>query len=136
MAAYFNAVKEQYGALAVKSSAEDITRRLISACIVDGMLPAANLEHRILEKLKGKPGGLSLIELRAALGPQKRVPLSVQRKAKADFDEAVLSLYKDRRIYLDRHDHPLRLSDAERWNLVFDGVGNYYVGITLRGDID
>jgi hypothetical protein len=74
--------------------------------------------------------------LRASLGPDKRALLSAQRKAKAEFDQAVLSLYKDRRVYLDRHDHPLRLSDAERWNLVFDGVGNYYVGITLRGDFD
>jgi hypothetical protein len=136
MAAYFQAVKEQYGALAVKLSAADVTWKLIPACIVDGMLPAANLEHRILEKLKGKPGGLSLIELRESLGPQKRVLLSVQRQLKADFDEAVLALYRDRRVYLDRHDHPLRLSDTERQNLVCDGVGNYYVGITLRGDID
>jgi hypothetical protein len=93
-----------------------------------GMLPAPNFEHRIIEMLKGKPGGLSLTEVWASLGAQK--------KAKADFDRAVLSLYKDGRVYLDRHDHPLRLSDAERRDLVFDGSGNYYVGITLRGDFD
>ena len=92
------------------------------------MLPTQNLEHSILDKLKGKPGGLSLIEVRASLG--------AQGKAKADFDRAVLSLYANRRVYLDRHDHPLRLSDAERRDLVFDGAENYYVGITLRGDIE
>lgn len=92
------------------------------------MRPAPNLEHSILDKLKGKPGGLSLIEVRTSLGGRG--------KAKAEFDEAVLSLYKDGRVYLDRHDHPLRLSDAERRDLVFDGAGNYYVGITLRGDFE
>ena len=100
----------------------------MAAGLVDGMLPASNLEHNIINKLKGKPGGLSLIEVRASLGGQG--------KAKAAFDQAVLSLYRDGRVYLDRHDHPLRLSDAERRDLVFDGEGNYYVGITLRGDFE
>ena len=90
------------------------------------MLPAPNFEHRIIEKLKGKPGGLSLIEVWASLGAHK--------KAKPEFDQAVLSLYRDGRVYLDRHDHPMRLSDVERRDLVCDGAGNYYVGITLRGD--
>jgi hypothetical protein len=30
----------------------------------------------------------------------------------------------------------MRLTDAERRDLVSDGDGNYYVGITLRGDLD
>ena len=128
MAAYLKALKEQSNALAAKLSAEGITREQMAAGLVDGMLPAPNLEHSILDKLKGRPGGLSLIEVRASLG--------AQGKAKAEFDQAVLSLYKDGRVYLDRHDHPLRLSDAERRDLVFDGAGNYYVGITLRGDFD
>ena len=96
--------------------------------LVEGMRPAPNLETSILDKLKGKPGGLSLIEVRVSLGGRG--------KAKAEFDQAVLSLYKDKRVYLDRHDHPLRLSDAERRDLVFDGAENYYVGITLRGDLE
>ena len=83
-----------------------------------------NLELSILDKLKGKPGGVSLIEVRAMLGGQG--------KAKTAFDQAVLALYKEKRVYLDRHDHPMRLSDAERRDLVFDGAENYYVGITLR----
>jgi hypothetical protein len=94
----------------------------------DGMLPAQNLERSILDKLKGKPGGVSLIEVRAAL--------KAGGKAKAEFDQVVLSLYKSRLVYLDRHDHPLRLSDADRRELVFDGDGNYYVGITLRSDVE
>ncbi len=115
--------------LITKLSTGAIPREKMAAGLVDRMLPAPNLEHRILDKLKGKPGGLSLIEVRVSLGAQKG-------KAKAEFDQAVLSLYKNGRVYLDRHDHPLRLGDAERRDLVFDGVGNYYVGITLRGDFD
>lgn len=128
MAAYLKALKEQINALTVKLSTEAITREQMAAESVDGMLPAPNLENSILDKLKGHAGGLSLVELRASLG--------AQGKAKAEFDRAVLCLYKDRRVYLDRHDHPLRLSDAARRDLVFDGAGNYYVGITLRGDFD
>jgi hypothetical protein len=128
MAAYHKALKEQSNALAAKLSAQGITWEQTAAGLVDGMLPAPNFERSILDKLKGRPGGLSLIEVRASLG--------ARGKAKAEFDQAVLSLYKNHRVYLDRHDHPLRLSDAERRDLVFDGAGNYYVGITLRGDID
>jgi len=134
MAAYF--IKAQFNALAVKVNAEVGPRERMAAEPFDGMLPARNLEHCILEKLKGRPGGLSLIELRASLQTEPRPSLATQRKLKAEFDEAVLSLYKDRRVYLDRHDHPMRLSDAERQYLVSDGAGNYYVGITLRGDFD
>ena len=120
MAAYFKALN------AAKSSAVGITREQMAEGLFDGMLSAPNLEHSILDKLQGKPGGLSLTEVRASLG--------AQGKAKAAFDQAVLALYKSRRVYLDRHDHPMRLSDAERRDLVFDGTGNYYVGITLRSD--
>ena len=112
----------------LKGSADGITREQMAAGLVDGMLPAPNLENRILDKLKGRPGGLSLVEVRDSLG--------VKPKAKAEFDQAVMALYKNGRVYLDRHDHPLRLSDPERRDLVFDGTGNYYVGITLRGDFD
>lgn len=128
MAAYRKASNEQANARAAKLSAVGITWEQMAAGLVDGMLQAPNLEHSILDKLQGKPGGLSLIEVRVSLG--------AQGKAKAEFDQAVLALYKNRRVYLDRHDHPLRLSDAERRDLVFDGAGNYYVGITLRGDFD
>ena len=129
MAVYLKALEEKSNALAVKLNAQGITPEQVPAGLVNGMLPAPNFEQRILDKLQGKPGGLSLIEVRASLGAQKG-------KVKAEFDQAVLSLYKSRRVYLDRHDHPLRLSDAERRDLVFDGEGNYYVGITLRGDLD
>jgi hypothetical protein len=128
MAAYLKALEEQSNALAAKLSAQGITRKQTAAGLVDVMLPAPNLEHKILDKLRGKPGGLSLIDVRASLG--------VKAKAKAEFDQAVLSLYKNGRVYLDLHDHPMRLSDAERRDLVCDDAGNYYVGITLRGDFD
>jgi hypothetical protein len=137
MAVYHKDFKEQYDALAVNMRAEGITRGEKTAGKFEGM-PAPNLELSILDKLKGKPGGLSLTELRASLGPKVRPSMGSQEKAKAkaDFDQAVLNLYRDRRVYLDRHDHPMRLSDAERKDLVTDGAGNYYVGITLRGDFD
>ncbi len=96
--------------------------------LVDGKVPAPNLERSILDRLKGKPGGVSLIEVRASL--------KAGGKAKAEFDKAVLSLYQSRLVYLDQHDHPLRLSDADRRDLVFDGIESYYVGITLRGDVE
>jgi hypothetical protein len=128
MAAELKALKDQSSALSATLSAGGITRLQRAAGLTDGMLPAPNFEHSILDKLQGKPGGVSLIEVRASLGGRG--------KAKADFDQAVLSLYKNRRVYLDRHDHPLRLSDTERRDLVFDGDGTYYVGITLRSDID
>jgi hypothetical protein len=128
MAAYLEDNMEQSNALAAKGSTGGITPEQRAAGSVDRMRPAPNLEDSILDKLKGKPGGLSVIELRASL--------KAGGKAKAEFDQAVLSLYKSRLVYLDRHDHPLRLGDAERRDLVFDGVGNYYVGITLRSDVE
>src|SRR5689334_2192759 len=127
MAGYLKALKEQFNALAASLGAEGITRKPMATGLDSGMLPAPNFELRIIEKLKGKPGGLSLGEVWASLGAHK--------KAKPEFDQAVLALYKDGRVYLDRHDHPMRLSEEERRALVFDGAGTYYVGITLRGDI-
>lgn len=127
MAAFSKALREQFNGNAPALSVPATTRDKISGK-VHGMPPAPNFEHIILEKLKGRPGGLSLIEVRASL--------KAGGKVKPVFDQAVLALYKDRRVYLDRHDHPMRLSDAERRDLVSDEAGNYYVGITLRSDIE
>jgi hypothetical protein len=136
MAAHVKAFNEQSNALEVKLSVECSTPFARAAKLVDGMQTGPSLEVRILDKLKGRPGGLSLLELRDSLGIKVRVSFGGQPKPKIAFDQAVLSLYKERRVYLDRHDHPMRLTDAERRDLVSDGDGNYYVGITLRGDLD
>ena len=131
---YLKALKEQFNAIAAWLTAGDIPPEPRTTWVDEDMVPAPNFEHRInfehciIEKLKGKPGGVSVVEVWASLG--------AQRTAKTEFDQAVLSLYKEGRVYLDRHDHPLRLSDADRRDLVFDGTVNYYVGITLRGDFD
>lgn len=130
MAAYLKTLKDEPNALLARG----IRREQMPAGLADSMLSAPNLERTILDKLKGKPGGLSLKELRASLGAPPKARAE-REKAKAEFDRVVLCLYRDARVYLDRHDHPLRLSDAERCELVYDGVGNYYVGITLRGEI-
>src|SRR3569832_991706 len=103
MAAFSKALREQSNGIAPARSVPATTRDKITGK-VHGMPPAPNFEHIILEKLKGRPGGLSLIEVRASL--------KAGGKVKPVFDQAVLALYKDRRVYLDRHDHPMRLSDA------------------------
>lgn len=128
---YLKALKKQFDALATRLRSAGINREQMIAELSNAALPltlppAHNLEESILANLIGKPGGLSMRELRARLqGPDS---------AKDVFDRAVLSLYEARRVYLDRHDRPSILSDSEREELVSDGAGNYYTGITLRGD--
>jgi hypothetical protein len=130
---YLKALKKQFDALATRLRSAGINREQMIAELSNAALPltsptAPNLEDSILANLIGKPGGLSMRELRARLqGPDS---------AKDVFDRAVLSLYQARRVYVDRHDHPSLLSDSEREELVSDGAGNYYTGITLRGDGD
>lgn len=130
---YLKALKKQFNALATKLNLAGINREQMIAELRDAepppaLSPAHNLEENILANLTGKPGGLSIRELRGRLqGPSS---------AKDVFDRAVLSLYEARRVYLDRHDRPSILSASEREELVSDGAGTYYTGITLRGDGD
>lgn len=130
---YLKTLKKQFDALATKLRSAGINREqmiaeLSTAALPPTLPPAHNLEESILANLIGRPGGLSMRELRARVqGPGS---------AKDVFDRAVLYLYEARRVYLDRHDHPSLLSDSEREELVSDGAGNYYTGITLRGDGD
>jgi hypothetical protein len=44
----------------------------------------------------------------------------------------VISLYRQHRVYLARHDYPLGLDESEKSELVSDGEGNYFVVIGLR----
>jgi hypothetical protein len=127
---YLKAVKKAFDALAVKLQPAGITREkmieeLRNTAPAPALPAAANVEQSILDKLKGRPGGLSIRELRGTIqGPGS---------SKDVFDRAVLELYESSRVYLDRHDRPAILSDAERQELVSDGAGNYFIGITLRG---
>jgi len=79
--------------------------------------------QRIREALSGKDGGLSTTELRQKLAPEA---------PKEEFDNAILDLYKNGKIYLDRHDYPAMLTEAEKAGMVTDGQGNHYVGISER----
>jgi hypothetical protein len=107
------------------------------------------LPRRILEYLKAKPAGVGLGQLREELGlragEKKAFDQTAFDKAafdkaafdkaafdKAAFDKAVLGLYRERRVYLDRHDYPQGLDAAARDQLVSDGSGSYFVVIGLR----
>jgi hypothetical protein len=90
-----------------------------------GSLPApANITSQIVQYLKARPGGAGVGQLREDLG--------LSAADKPAFDKAVLSLYRQRRVYLDRHDYPQGLSAVERDGLVPDGLGTYFVLICLR----
>jgi hypothetical protein len=124
---YLGTLRKQLDALATKLASAGVRRdALLDALRVEApaQAPADELPHRILQYLKGKPGGIGVTQLREECG----VP--VERKAA--FDSAVLSLYRDRRVYLDRHDFPQGLTEAERQELITDGAGNYFVVIALR----
>jgi hypothetical protein len=51
---------------------------------------------------------------------------------KQHFDQAVLELARQGKVSLHRHDYPTGLTESEREDLVYDGAGNYYVGVALR----
>ena len=57
----------------------------------------------------------------------------VRRKSglpKEQFDHAVLELYRTGVVVLHRHDAPFLISEPERNELLTDGEGRYYVGIS------
>jgi hypothetical protein len=63
------------------------------------------------------------------------VPAKIRRELgleKAVFDQAVLELLAERKVYCAPHDHPLRLNAGEREQLVADGRGTYYCSISDR----
>jgi hypothetical protein len=80
-------------------------------------------------------------EILPKLESEKDVPVSTARVRRAlglaeqdkkRFDEAVLKLREQRRVYLSQHDHPLGLSTEDRDLLIDGGDGRYYVAITWR----
>jgi hypothetical protein len=121
-AAYVGAFQTQFEALARRLAPAGVTREAIIA-VLRG--EATDLRQRIVEYLQTKAGGIGIGELRENLAPE--------RVEKARFDQAVLSLWRQNRVNLDRHDFPQGMSDADRDHyLVPDGNGNYYVMIALR----
>ncbi|SPF37227.1 hypothetical protein SBA4_1990005 [Candidatus Sulfopaludibacter sp. SbA4] len=121
--AYVAKLLQQLDALAAKLAPYGIARAQILEALSEESRPDG-LQQRIVEYLKAKPGGIGLGQLREDLG------LSLDEKAA--FDRAALSLYRDRRVYLDQHDYPLGLDEAAKSQLVSDGSGNYFVVISLR----
>jgi hypothetical protein len=60
-------------------------------------------------------------KIRQALGIEKAV-----------FDAAVVALLRERRVYCAEHDHPFRLPEVERAELVADGRGVFYCSLSDR----
>jgi len=52
--------------------------------------------------------------------------------SKHEFDQAVLKLAGDGKIYLDRHAHPAQLSPTEREEMVTDHTDACYVVAVMR----
>lgn len=126
--AYVAKLLKELDALAAKLARYGIGREQILDALREesqpGVSPADDLPQRIVECLKAKPGGIGVEQLREELG--------ISLEEKAGFDRAVLRLYSERHVYLDRHDFPLGLDEAARNQLVSDGSGNYFVVISLR----
>ena len=121
-AAYMGAFQKEFEAFARKLAPAGVTREAIIAALRG---EATDLSHRIVEYLETRAGGIGIGELRENLAPE---PIEKTR-----FDQAVLSLWRQNRVNLDRHDFPQGMSDADKEHyLVADGKGNYYVMIGLR----
>jgi hypothetical protein len=128
--AYLAKLEKELNALAAKLAPAGITREQILDALrgKPAAEERAGLERRISEFLKTKPGGIGVGQLREALG--------ISAGEKAVFDAAVISLYRERRVYLDQHDYPLGLNEAAKNELVSDGEGRYFVVIGLRDPHD
>ena len=65
------------------------------------------------------------------------IPLRELRRltfiAKPEFDLAILALRDAGRVHLHHHDHPLGIAEDERYDLVTDGRGHFYVAAGLLG---
>ncbi len=89
--------------------------------------PSQELYKMILDKIvEIEPAArrqalVSIVSLRAALNLPKQV-----------FDQAILNLAGQEKIFLHRHVHPGRMNQEELSQMVTDGQGNYYMGVVLR----
>ena len=93
------------------------------AAVVDAV---AEAKERIIEAFwrvareHGSPVSVSLLRRESGL-------------SKDAFDRACLELAGEGSVYLARHDHPLRLPESKRAELLSDGKGSYFVSFSLRG---
>jgi hypothetical protein len=120
--AYAGSLQKELGALARRLAPAGVAREAIIAALRG---ETTDLRQRIVEYLQARSGGMGIGELRENLAPEPA--------EKARFNQAVLSLWRQNRVNLDRHDFPQGMSEADRDHyLVPDGKGNYYVMIGLR----
>lgn len=77
-----------------------------------------------------------IVEIEPAARRQALVSVSSLRTAlnlpKQVFDQAVLNLASQEKIFLHRHVHAGQMSQEERSQMVTDGQGSYYMGVVLR----
>ena len=101
------------------------TEEQIARFLSDVAAPAAELvfaELKELERQSPPPNYVGSLRKRPALA----------RLGKGQFDRAALALLRAGRVYMAPHDHPMRLPEAEREELVSDNQGNFYVSISAR----
>ncbi len=97
--------------------------------------PVNNTQSDLSEKLLARMVQVKLAAAQGGLVPLNELWQSLQNEGwdKAGFDRTVLSLAENYRVSLQRHNFPASLNEQERAELVADGLGNYYIGIALRG---
>ncbi len=85
--------------------------------------------------------GDRILDVLNAMEPRKGLVVSAHRLRrvpelagvdKAEFDEAVMRLAAQHRVFLHDHGAPLAVQPGEREELVTDGKGGFYVGIAWR----
>lgn len=129
-AEYAKGLRKEFEKLAARLAPAGVSREQILTAIAETAAPPAaaapeSMAQRILAYVSTKPGGVYV--------GQARIDLGAAGAEKASFDEAVLGLYREGRVFLDRHDFPSGLTEAEREDLVTDGSGTYF---TLMGPRD
>lgn len=83
---------------------------------------ADQIHQRLRQMTPADPAPVTVQQLRAAFpGADKQ-----------EFDQAVLALAQQHRVWLTTHDHGWALPPDGRDQLVFDGGRNLYVAVTLR----
>jgi hypothetical protein len=128
--------------LSAKVASEEIRRSVVQVVEAAGVSLGAGRETSHDATLQS-PSHMDLIALMQRIEPGAGrgalVGTTDLRRAsgftKLDFDRAVLSLSRQGRLSLHRHDFASSLTAAEREELVTDGAGNYYVGVAIRQNV-
>lgn len=128
---YLDTVKKAMDATCVKLARHGVERERVVAALrgllgggaADATPPAADLPAAILAvvRLVSYRGVLAISLLRKLLN-----------RPKPEFDAAVLELKAKGLVLLHAHHGPLALPAEERYELVDDGRGTYFVGVGLR----